>query len=104
MGAQHAKKILDWAIDSRAESTVCKYLRAYSRWKGFFQARGVQHFPAQPAQLAIYFEHIAGSKSAVEEACNAIAWTHEIAGIQNPSDNGVMRSIVEGCRRFWLSL
>ena len=102
LGAHHVKKILDRAMDSRAEGTVCKDLRAYRHWKSFSQVRGIQQFPVQPAQLAIYLEHIAdstGSKSAVEEDCNAIAWTHEIAGIQNPLDNGVVRSIVEGCHR-----
>ena len=102
LGDHHVKNILDRAMDSRAESTVCKYLRAYRHWKSFSQVRGIQHFTVQPAHLAIYLEHIAdstGSKSAVEEVCNAIAWIHEIAGIQNPSNNGVVRSIVEGCRR-----
>ena len=54
LGAHHVKKILDRAMDSRAESTVCKYLRAYRRWKSFSQVRGIQQFPVQPAHLAIY--------------------------------------------------
>ena len=40
------------------------------------------------------------NRQCMEDASNAIAWIHEIAGVGSPSSNGAVRSIVEGYRRI----
>ena len=58
-------------------------------------------FPVQPIELALYLEHLARlteSKAAVEEAANAIAWVHEIAGLPSPTSHAAVQAIMEGVR------
>ena len=44
----------------------------------------VKVFPVQEVHFVLYLQHlseIAKSKSAVEEAVNAISWVHQISGL-----------------------
>ena len=50
-------------------------------------SKGFAVLPANPIQFIVYLEEVmksTGSKSSVEEACNAAKWIHSIAGLQLP--------------------
>ena len=52
-------------------------------------------FPAHVHQVALYLQYIGKttrSKSAVEEAFNALSWTHALAGLDSPTYNPFFRS------------
>ena len=62
-------------------------------------------FPAQVHQVALYLQYIGEttrSKSAVEEAFNALSWTHALAGLDSPTYayNPFLRSTLEGLQRI----
>ena len=47
-------------------------------------------------------QHLAeesGSKSAVEEACHALAWVHSTAGLASPSSHPFVKATLEGLQR-----
>ena len=99
----HAESLLLIAISSRANSTVRKYQAAFTRWKKFTIEKGFVILPSNPLQFVVYLEHVmksTGSKSAVEEAGNALAWVYNIAGLQSPVEDGTVKSVIEGARRL----
>ena len=58
--------------------------------------------PAQPLQLCSYLQNVgstAGSKSAVEEAMNAVSWARTIKGLESPTRHPTVVSIMEAYRR-----
>ena len=59
--------------------------------------------PAQPLELCSYLQSIGsttGSKSAVEEAVNAVSWVHTIAGLESPTKHPTVVPIVEAYGRI----
>ena len=95
-----AKALLDTVLRSRADSTVKKYINAFRRWKEWASSRSsISIFPVKGHQLVLYLQHIgleSGSRSAVEEAVNAVAWVHGIEGVQN---SPIVKATVAGLRR-----
>ena len=54
----------------------------------------IQFFPVEAVHLALYLQQLAdskGSKSAVEEAVNSLAWIHTLAGLLSPHCPGHIR-------------
>lgn len=74
----------DTVLHSRASSTTKKYLYAFRRWKEWAEPRReVSVYPVQEVHFALYLQHLGESvqsKSAVEEAVNAIGWVHQLSG------------------------
>lgn len=71
-------------LRSRADSTVTKYLHAFRKWKEWADTQAeVLIFPIQVAHFALYLQHVSlttQSKSAVEEAVNAVGWVNRLSG------------------------
>jgi len=89
-------------LHCRATSTTKKYLGAYKRWKAWAVGHGISYFPVNDCHLALYLQHLSeakGSKSAVEEAVNSLAWVHNLAGLSPPSASPIVRVTVEGLKR-----
>ena len=98
-----AKALVELALHSRAESTMRKYINAYTRWKQWAsQKLGRYSLPANQFFLCQYLQHLVskGSRSAVEEAVHAVSWVHQIAGLQNPSDHPTVHAVMDGARRL----
>ena len=52
--------------------------------------------------MALYLQHLGqtkGSKAAAEEAVNAIAWAHSMAGLPSPTSDPFVRTVLEGLKR-----
>lgn len=52
--------------------------------------------------LSLYLQSVADSaksKSAVEEAVNAISWAHQMAGVPSPTESTFVKSAVQGLQR-----
>ena len=73
---QMAVALPDTVLHSWADSTATKYLYAFQRWRTWAAPRReVSVFPVQEVHFALYLQHLGitpRSKSAVEEAVNAI--------------------------------
>ena len=97
-----ASKLPSTILHSRADSTIKKYLGAFRRWKAWAISHNLIPVPAKPHEVALYLQHLAeesGSKSAVEEACNALAWIHSTAGLSSPSSHPFVKATLEGLQR-----
>ena len=79
---------------------MSKYGGAYRRWKDFAQAKGFCLIPAELVQFAEYLGDIAmKTKTAVEEAVNAIIWFHSVASLRPLTEDCALKAVVEGLRR-----
>ena len=99
-----ADKLPATILCSRANSTVKKYLGAFKRWKAWALEKRMPVIPVKDYQWALYLQFLADSsqsKSAVEEACNAIAWVHSTAGIVSPTTTSqFVKATLEGLQRL----
>lgn len=90
-------------LQSRASSTTAKYLRAYERWNSWAGQRAeVKAYPVDEVHFALYLQHIGEStqsKSAVEEAVNAISWVQQLADHQPVSTSPLVRATLAGLQR-----
>ena len=90
-------------LASRAPSTASKYLYAFTRWKNWAHSHdGIVAFPVQEAEFSLYLQHVGdntASKSAVEEAVNAIGWVQQLAGYPPVSESPFVRIVLDGLQR-----
>ena len=88
---------------SRAESTVQKYTGSFDRWKKWAaQYPEISEFPAQPAHVALYLQHLletSEAKTAVDDAVNALAWVHELGGLPSPMSYPTVRTMQESAHK-----
>lgn len=98
-----AAALPDTVHHSRADSTATKYLYAFQRWRAWAVPRcEVSVFPVQEVHFALYLQHLgvtARSKSAVEEAVNAIGWVHQLAGQPPITTSPFVRATLAGLQR-----
>ena len=86
----------------RSKATTTKYLGAFKRWKLWAAEHKLPVFPANATHVALYLQHLGqakGSKAAVEEAVNGIAWAHSMGGISSPTADPFVQSVLEGLKR-----
>jgi len=58
----------------------------------------ISYFPADGNYVALYLQHLSeakGSKSAVEEAVNSLAWVHGLVGLTTPTASPIVRVTLE---------
>ena len=97
-----ASKLPNTILHSHADSTTRKYLGAFRRWKVWATSHNIVPVPAKPHEVALYLQHLtedAKSKSAVEEACHALAWVHSTAGLASRSSHPFVKATLEGLQR-----
>ena len=98
-----ASYLSDTVLHSRASSTVTKYLHAFRRWKEWAEPRcEVAVFPVEVVHFALYLQHlgeVTQSKSAVEEAVNAIGWVHQLSGHPPIASSPFIRATLSGLQR-----
>ena len=91
-----AEALPDTVLSARADATIKKYAGAYRRWRSWAaQHQGVE---AYPVKVALYLQHVgevSGSK-----AVNVISWVQRLAGDDPVSQNGLIKSTVEGFLRL----
>ena len=89
-------------LQSRACSSANKYVGAFRRWKSWASSHHLPTFPVQAHCVALYLQHLAGQakfKSAAEEALNALAWVHGLAGIYSPTNSPIVQETLQGLKR-----
>ena len=91
-------------LQSRTKSTVQKYTRSFDRWKKWAaQYPEISKFPALPAHVALYLQHLletSEAKTAVDDAVNALAWAHELGGLPSPTSHPTVRAMQESAHRI----
>ena len=98
-----AKALPATLLHSRADSTTTKYIGAFQRWKSWAEGhQEVKVYPIEEVHFALYLQHLAettGSKSAVEEATNAISWVQQLAGHRTIMSSPFVKTTLEGLQR-----
>lgn len=98
-----ANSLMGTILKSRADSTTKKYLYAIERWRQWaFSKEEITEFPVLDYQFALYLQDIGettGSKSAVEEAVNAMSWMQQLAGQIGVSQSPIVKAAVAGLQR-----
>ena len=98
-----AKSLPITVLHSRATSSTKKYLGAFKRWKCWAADHKLPVFPAREHHVALYLQHLAESresKSAAEEAVNALGWVHSLAGVPSPSVSQFVQKTLGGIQRM----
>ena len=99
-----AKSLPLVVLRSRAPATVKKYSGAFLRWKNWTQTKGVEDcLPAKPLQIALYLTYLiqkSTTSAPVEEAVNAISWAHQVAVVEDPTQNELVKQVVAGAKRI----
>ena len=99
-----AKSLPNTVLHSRANSTVKKYLGTFRRWKVWATSHKLIPLPAKPHEVALHLQHLGTkikSKSAAEEACNALSWVHASVGLASPSSHPFVQTVLEGLQRSY---
>ena len=89
-------------VGSRADSTSRKYLGAFRRWKRWAQQNSLPVFPVTGINLALYLQHLAvkgSSRTAVDEAVNAMSWLHQAASSPSPPQSPIVKLAQEALQR-----
>ena len=90
-------------LASRASTTTSKYVYAFLRWKRWAEShKEIVVFPVREIDLALYLQYLGNtteSKSAVEEAVNAVGWVHQLTGYPAVSGSPFVRIVLEGIQR-----
>lgn len=90
---------------AKATSTTNKYAADWRRWEAWATTKSIQTFPVAPYHLALYIADLSSkkAKTVADSAAAAISWAHNIAGIQSPTNNPIVRSALQGFRRLHAS-
>ena len=97
-----AGKLLSVVVQSRAPSTVRKYKYAFLRWANWAREAGCVACPAPAVHFALYLVHLGestGSKAAVNSAINAVAWAHELLGVESVTKEPLVKVTFKGLQR-----
>jgi len=100
--ARLATAVSGSVIWSRADNTAKKYLAAFRQWKGWAHQHSLQAFPVKVAHLVLHMQSVAdstGSKAAVEEAYNAMAWIHAVGDCHSPTESQFSKTVLQGLQR-----
>ena len=98
------QSLLDWQPQSgsllyvaRQTAQQKKYLGTFRRWKTWAQQHSLQAFPVKESHLVLYWQNqVHSSKSAIEEAYNAISWVHAMASCDSPTESQFVRTVMQG--------
>ena len=88
-------------LQSRTKSTVQKYTRSFDRWKKWAaQYPEISKFPALPAHVALYLQHLLETSEAKTAVDDALAWAHELGGLPSPKSHPTVRAMQESAHRI----
>ena len=91
-------------INSRAKNTVSKYIGSFKRY--MFWVENYKEIdsvlPSSELHVALYLQYLMGTvkyHSTIESAFYGIKWAHNTAGLSDPCEADIVRSIVEASKR-----
>ncbi|XP_053379426.1 integrase/recombinase xerD homolog isoform X2 [Mercenaria mercenaria] len=90
-------------LSSRADSTVNKYAHQVKTFKDFCISKGFPCDPAHSIHVAMYLSNLIDSgksDSVIMAAFYGIKWYHSINDFQDPTENVVVKSMLECAKRL----
>jgi hypothetical protein len=91
-----------YLLKSPSKNTNSKYLITFKRWERFITLEGGKALPATPIHVALYLTYLldnTSSCSVIQSAIYDIKWTHNLQGLQDPTDNSFVHNLVETAKR-----
>lgn len=101
--AELAQQLPRIVMSDRAPSTVQTYTRAFQRWKLWAGSHDLPPLPARAIHLCLYVAFLMQSArtfAPINCSMAAIAWAHEKAGLDNPTQSAVLQQTINGARRL----
>ena len=95
-------KMCELLMKSKSDNTVKSYFYAFKRWEHFITQQGHNALPAQPVHVALYLTHLVNNGSSFHPVSNAvygIKWAHDVNGLQDPTTNSFVVSVLEASKR-----
>lgn len=96
-------KMCDILIRSKSDNTVKSYFNSFKRWEKFIKSQGHNSLPAQPVHVALYLTHLINNDSTfhpIQNAVYGIKWAHEVNGLNDPTINSYVTSILDASKRI----
>lgn len=86
---------------AKAANTVRAYQADWRAFEAFCRQRGLSSLPAAPATVAAYAAEAARTLKAntIERRLTAISQAHQLAGLSNPTEDKLVRTVLAGIRR-----
>jgi site-specific recombinase XerD len=90
-----------YARRAKAANTLKAYRSDWAAFDAFCRGRGLPSLPAAPATVAAYAADAARALKAntVERRLTAISQAHQLAGLANPVEEKLVRTVMAGIRR-----
>lgn len=95
----------DLLMDSKASSTTKTYIQGFVRWKKWAESNGIKVqdiLPAKDIHVALYLANLSQSVQSVSpiiQAFYSIKWAHSMVGKASPTDNTLVKNILEASKR-----
>lgn len=89
-------------LDSKADNTVKKYSYQVKTFQDFCNDNGFCYNPAAPIHVAMYLSHLIDSGKSyhvINSAFYAIKWLHNINDSIDPTENSIVKNILECGKR-----
>ncbi|XP_071143820.1 uncharacterized protein [Mytilus edulis] len=96
---------MDLLCESKADSTVKTYHAGFIRWKKWAVHNGISRcdiLPAKSLHVALYLSSLVQNShtaSPVISAFYSIQWAHHMIGQTSPTENLVVKNVLEGAKR-----
>ena len=86
---------------AKSENTIKAYRSDWTSFETFCQGRELPSLPAAPATVAAYAAETARRLKAntIERHLTAISQAHQLAGVTNPVEDKLVRTVMAGIRR-----
>ena len=98
-----AKQLPTIAVQSRQQGTVRNYINGFSRWRKWAaNFPEICAFPAEPAHAALYLLDLynkSETHAPVSLGFYSLSWAHRLAGIADPTDSVLVKSVKEAASR-----
>lgn len=92
-----------YLLQSRADNTVKKYHSSFALFEKYCVQNNVFSKPAPPITVAMYFTRLLDegkSDNVVSSAFYAIKWVHNINGFTDPTENSIVKQLLESAKRI----
>ncbi len=91
----------DFAVEALSPKTRKCYRSDFKHFAAYCDAHGLGKMPAAPQTVAAYISHRAGTvrPSTIGRIVAAIAYAHQLKGVETPTSSMLVRTVVRGIRR-----
>ena len=92
-----------YLLQSRADNTVKKYKCAFDQFVKFCDSNELTAKPAIPIAVAMYITNLLDqgkSDNVVSTAVYGIKWAHNINGFKDPTENFIVKNLMETAKRI----